>query len=150
MAPKLRHRLPKEQGWGHLRPSQVARRDQGHEVGHPGRVRTHLRSRPNKRTGTLSSPWTTTHYHSTSRSTVPSTSMNSARKRLGQVQRFLLICCGKVCTPSSSRRSRDLLEVAVRPPSPSRGAALRLHPCLRFRRMHRTQRFYACFESYIG
>jgi hypothetical protein len=104
MAPKLRHKLPKEQGWEHLQPCRVARREQGHEVGRPGRVRTHLRSRPSKRTGTLSSPWTTTHYHSTSRSMVPSTSMNSARKRQGQVRRFLLICCGKACTPSSSRR----------------------------------------------
>ena len=150
MAPKLRHKLPKEQGWGLLQLCQAARREQGHEVGHPERVRTHLRSRPSKRTGTLSSPWTTTHYHSTSRSMVLSTSMNFARKRQGQVRHFLLICCGKACTRSSSRRHQGLLEVVVRAPSPSREAAPPPHPCLPFRRTHHTQRFYACFGSYIG
>jgi hypothetical protein len=150
MAPKLRRRLPKEPGWEHLQPYQVARREQCHEAGHRGRVRTHLHLRPSKRTGTLSSPWTTTHYRSISQSMVPSTSMNSARKRPVQVRRFLLICYGKVCIPSSSRRLRDLLEVVVRAPSPSREAALRLRPCLRFRRTHHTQRYCACFGSYIG
>jgi hypothetical protein len=149
MALKLRHRLPKEQGWEHLQPYRVAPREQGHEAGHLERDHTHLRSRPSKRTGTSSSPWTTTHYHSISRSMVPFTSMNSARKRPGQVRRFLLIYYGRVCTPSSSRRPQGLLGVLVRAPSPSRGVALRPHPCLLFRRTHHTQRFYACFGSCI-
>ena len=150
MVPKLRHRLLKEPGWAHLQPYRVARRVPGHEAGRLGRVRMPPLSKPSKRTGTLNSPWTTIHYHSISPSTVPSTSMSSARKRQVQVQRCLPICCGKVCTPLSSRRSQALLEVVARPPSPSQGAALRHRRCLRSRRMHPTPRFYACFGSYIG
>ena len=117
MVPKLRHRLPKEPGWVHPQPYQVARRVQGHEAGRPGKVRMHPLSKLSKRTGILSSPWTTIHYHSTSQSTAPSTSMSSARKRQVQVRRCLPIYCGKVCTLSSSRRSQVLLEVVMRPPS---------------------------------
>ena len=150
MAPKSRHRPPTGRGWEHLQRCRVARKVLYREAGHQGRARTHLHSRPSKRIGTSSSLWMTTHCHSTSRSMVPFTNTNSARKRQGQDQRYRPTYCGKVCIRSSSRRSQVQPEAVVRARSPLHEAVPPRHRCLRFLKMRHMPRSYACYGSFIS